>query len=608
MIRIPGKSIREGFVAEHPGPLIHAVVALCCLVLATFAVWHTHGATPDDALISYRYAQNLIDGHGWVYDLHRHTADAATAPLYTLLLAAVGLLVGGVKYAGPILFVLTTAATGYLSFALLRRFDLTLGGAAAAVLMILNPWLLVTRGMETSSFVCLLLLASRLLADRRHALAGFTLAAATLDRGDGAMVALVAAVFVTVELRAFPKRLALGALAAAAPWTVFAFAVIGSPFPDTLGAKAAQGKSGFWGTGDVYVKGLTQMPQVFGFGTWFVIIVALGAPGLVATLGIKGLRQALAPYLIGALLVFAAYGLVIKTPAYHWYYGMQVALLTLGAGVTIGIVTRAAIRWRPDRPAVTRPTAKAVALGTTLAAAATVAVGAKAWEHTVQGFGPGHYVDAAAYLRAHTPEASSIAATEIGILGWQSGKRDMVDYVGLLSKDSAHEIAHHDVTTWLAREEPDYWVVHDPMWDLETAADQSWFSLAYQQVYRKKPIAIWKRVRSIADAKAIEAQRIEPAVATLASRLHVPASDPDDRAALASLLAMYTVCPELQSAYTRGGQLDLRGLLMWAGSDGPRNGEGGVALEWLSPEYQRLANLATAASYPLPDGLAGPVR
>ncbi|NUR27423.1 MAG: hypothetical protein HOV83_16515 [Catenulispora sp.] len=605
MNRIVVKSVREGFIGERRGLLIHAVAASCCLVLATFAVWHTHGATPDDALITYRYAQNLLDGHGWVYNLHRHTSDAATAPLYTVLLAGVGLLVGGVKYAGPILFVLTTAASAHLSFALLRRFDLTYGGATAAVLMILNPWLLVTRGMETSLFVCLLLLTSLLLADRRHAPAGFTLAAATLVRGDGAVVALVAAVFVAVELRAFPKRLALGALAAAVPWTIFAFAVIGSPFPDTLAAKAAQGRSGYWGTGDVYIKGLTEMPSVFGFDGWFKVIVVLGAPGLVATLWIRGLRRALAPYLIGALVVFAVYGLAIKTPAYHWYYGMQVALLTLGAGVTIGVVSRAVIGFWSERPAIARPAVRAITLGTALAAATSAAVGAEGWERTVQNFGPEHYVHAAAFLRSHTPEGSSIAATEIGILGWQIGNRDMVDYVGLLSKESAHEIAHRDVTTWLAREEPDYWVVHEPMWELETAADQPWFPLAYEQIYRKKPIAIWKKVRPIAEAKAIEAQRIEPVIATLAGQLGVPDSDPGDRAALASLLAVYTTRPDLQRAYTHGGQLDLRGLLEWAGSDRPWNGEGGAALEWLSQNYRNLAKRATAASYSLPDEWRG---
>lgn len=121
------------------------------------------------------------------------------------------------------------------------------------------------------------------------------------------------------------------------------------------------------------------------------------------------------------------------------------------------------------------------------------------------------------------------------------------------------------------------------------AADRAWFPLAYQQVYRKKKVGIWKKVRPIAEAKAIEAQRIEPAVATLASQLHLPASDPDDRVALASLLAMYTVRPDLQNTYTHSGQLDLRGMLTWAGNDLPRNGEGGVALEWLAPNHQRPA-------------------
>jgi hypothetical protein len=332
-------------------------VALICLVLSALAIHRGASATPDDALITYRYAQNLLDGHGWVYDLHRSTSDAATAPLYTLLLAIGGFLVGGIWRAATFLFCLTTAATGYLSFALLRRHSLTIGGLGAACLMIVNPWLLVTRGMETSTFLALLLLATLLLDMQRYGLVGFVLAAATFVRGDAGIVAAVAFVLIVLRARRHLWRFVVGALAAAVPWLIFATLVIGSPIPDTFGAKTAQGESGFWGRGYIFVRGITQMSQAFHFTSWAWAALAIAIPGLLSVVVIKDLRRGLGLFVLGVALIFFAYGFVFKTPAYHWYYGPQVALMALCGGVTIGIVARAATRFvsahvGPARPEV----------------------------------------------------------------------------------------------------------------------------------------------------------------------------------------------------------------------------------------------------------------
>jgi hypothetical protein len=603
MFPAPGGQLGTSSGRGRRAAAIHGGVAIACLALSAVMVVHGNGATPDDALITYRYAQNLLDGHGWVYDLHRHTSDAATAPLYTVLLAVVGSFVGGVKVAGPLLFVLTTAASGYLSFALLRRHSLTLGGAAAAVLMICNPWLLVTRGMETSLFITVLLLGSLLLSMKRFGLAGFVLALAPLVRGDGGAVALVAFLFVAFELRRFPWRMAVGALAAAVPWTVFALTVIGSPLPDTLGAKAAQGKSGFWGTGNLYVNGIVDMPKVFGFSDWAYASWAIGVPGLILVFTHQGLRRTLGPFVVGAALTFLGYGYVIKTPAYHWYYGAQVALVSLGGGITIGYLARAAAnigRAASPRPVWSRGTAVSLAIAGTL----TMTIAGMGWNRTVQGFGPQFYVDGAAWLRQHAPMDASVAATEIGILGWQS-HRDMIDYVGLLSKDSVEELKRRDTTTWITREEPDYWLVHQPSWIFEDAAALPWFPLAYRPVWSRSPVAIWQKTRPIAEAKRLEQTTIEPAASSLADQLAIPSADADSRQAVASLLAVVSTRPDLRRDYVHGDVVDLSGLLKWATRPQTVNGDtAGAAVQWNGPALQGLLARASG-TYTLPAGFPG---
>ncbi|MDQ6739848.1 MAG: hypothetical protein M3021_05655, partial [Actinomycetota bacterium] len=63
-----------------------AAIALLCF---GFALAYD-SFLPDDSYITYRYAQNLPAGHGLVFNLGERVLSTTT-PLYTLLLAAAGI-------------------------------------------------------------------------------------------------------------------------------------------------------------------------------------------------------------------------------------------------------------------------------------------------------------------------------------------------------------------------------------------------------------------------------------------------------------------------------------------------------------------------------------
>lgn len=594
----PGGTPRRGWLAGRQELVVHSVVGLGCLLLAVLVALRTAGAVPDDALITFRYAQNLLDGHRWVYNLHRPTTDAATAPLYTALLVLVGFVVRSVSRAASVLFVVATAASGYFAFALLRRHGLTAGGLVAACLLIVNPWLLATRGMETSMFVAVLLLAALMTSMQRFGWAGFALAAATFVRGDGAAVLAAAFVFLLLRGRRTPWRFLLGAMAAAVPWTLFAMVVIGSPIPDTLGAKAAQGKSGLWGTGYVYVHGLSTIPAAFHFTGWALAMLVIGIPGLLFAFADSGLRWSVGPFLVGAAVIFAVYGFVIKTPAYHWYYGQQIAALTLCAGIAVGFAARKLGRFGAAGGGG-QAVGRGPVAGVSLAVVAVVMLGALGWRQTVRTDGLQHYTKVARWLKSQTPSGSAVAATEIGAVGWY-GDRDMVDYLGLLSKASVDEITRGDVVSWLAREQPDYWIVHQPAWYFEAAAAQPWFAVAYRPVWTDGTLVVWQRVRSVNEARSLESSIVEPVVDQLAAELLVGASDTVSRGALASLVALFATTPQLQVAYGHGGKVDIKALLAWACGAGPDSTMYGTAVERDVTTYRALQSKATSVFSVLP--------
>jgi hypothetical protein len=150
----------------------------------------------DDAYISFRYAQNLVEGHGLVYNPGEPPVQGYTNFLWVLIIAlalALGLppvaTACGLGFMAGLATLLLTAAWSF------RR--LAPGQAAAAVapvLLVANLGFVVWsfRGLETGLFT-LLLLAAGLAHLRRPAVAGLSpvsallLVLATLSRPEGAL-------------------------------------------------------------------------------------------------------------------------------------------------------------------------------------------------------------------------------------------------------------------------------------------------------------------------------------------------------------------------------------------------------------------------------------
>ncbi|TSD99432.1 hypothetical protein FOS14_11600 [Skermania sp. ID1734] len=482
------QSIRQLPAGVMAGPVGHLVAAAACLLGAIAVVIRLDGYIPDDGFITLRYAQNLVDGFGWIYNYAHPTTDAASAPLYTLALAGIGLIIGNVKLGAILLFLATTAISGYLAFALLRRCGLLAGAVAAAALLVINPWLLATEGMETSLFVCLLLAGTVLLDRGNSLLAAGLFAAATLVRADGLVFLSVAAAIVVWRERRFPTRFTVGTLFVAAVWAAISLWIDIPLLPGTLEAKIAQGRSGFWAHSN-YVRGFFAMPVWLGFTAWAVVSGLLGLAGL-AVLCAKwrnhSLWRPLFPFFVSTVGVSIAYAVVIRPPAYHWYFGPQLVAIALCAGVSVD--------WLATRVSRLMNASSGLTIGASVALAATIPVLWLGWRQTPHGTGSPSYVDAGQWIAANTRSDATVACMEIGILGWES-HRDMVDYLGLLSANSVQDLRRGDVVSWLARDRPDYWVVHQPLNKVFEipAASQQWVRATYTPVWTDGTVEVWKR-------------------------------------------------------------------------------------------------------------------
>jgi hypothetical protein len=207
----------------------------------------------DDAFISYRYAENLVEGHGLVFNPGERV-EGYTNFLWTILIA-LGMLIG----IDPIIFshilsitayLFTAAVLLYVSYKLTHLRDnqisIIFPIAAFAVLVQHDYNLYATSGLETSltsAFVTLGFALMVLKNSRRwFLLAGYVLIMGAMTRPDAMIFYLMGIPYILLLGRENWKNLLpyiLPLLIIYLPYWLWRYSYYGYPFPNTYYAKSA---------------------------------------------------------------------------------------------------------------------------------------------------------------------------------------------------------------------------------------------------------------------------------------------------------------------------------------------------------------------------------
>jgi hypothetical protein len=219
-------------------PLAIAILAVILRVLPT-------PRTIDDAFITFRYARNILSGAGFVYNWGERVLGTTT-PLYTLLMAVLAGVSGSANYAWLALTVnaLADAITCWLLVRLGEKLSgQRVVGLMAALLWAVSPMSVTFAigGMETSVFICLLVLSANLYVSGHTRSAAFVCALLLLTRPDGALWVgplLLDMSIRGLQARRWPLAEAGIFLLTLAPWIIFATLYFGSPLPHSIAAKS----------------------------------------------------------------------------------------------------------------------------------------------------------------------------------------------------------------------------------------------------------------------------------------------------------------------------------------------------------------------------------
>jgi arabinofuranosyltransferase len=247
----------------------------------------THGWGVDDAFITFRYALNLVEGHGPVYNPGEPAVEGYSSPLY-LLISTAGIWLGG---RDAVFWVVTvvSAVCGSLTLVLLSRLTGRRFGPKAqsscALILALNPvlWAWSASGLESVAFLTLQVSAwicvdsiERVDSSTARRFLALIMVLVVITRVDGFVTCTICVLFLLLRRRHKAAGVAFAAMVAAliavTAWRLFYY---GFALPNTFYAKATNTPitrlaSAFWLLARMAISQVALIPVATVLACWIV--------------------------------------------------------------------------------------------------------------------------------------------------------------------------------------------------------------------------------------------------------------------------------------------------------------------------------------------------
>jgi hypothetical protein len=387
----------------------------------------------EDAYITFRYARNLANGDGFVYNRGEHVLGTTT-PLHTVLLALASRVTSSEDF--PRLSVWLNTAFDLGAALLLVRLLTSFGTSPGvsrliSIAYVLSPLRIrvALGGMETSMAVFWLLASGYLYVARKASVrAAVCCGFAVLTRPELVLLPALLAAHEAIRDRRIPWKSAAAFAVVIAPWLTFAWLYFGSPLPQSIIAKSnAYLLHPYQAAVDLLAYVATRSRSslrswstpVLGFSA--VLMIWLYVVG--CWRAIRENREALPLAMFAPLY---GLGLSLANPLlFIWYY--PPLLLLLVTFVDLGVyhfVVAAASRLQS--------TLMGVAVAGLVVFEWWGTGGVPGWSASLRGR-EDLYVAVAAILQPTIEPGSSIGLPEVGVFGYAFGNHRVVDTVGLVT-------------------------------------------------------------------------------------------------------------------------------------------------------------------------------
>ncbi len=433
------------------------------LALGGRVFWAAYtGYLAEDAFITFRYARNLADGLGFVYN-PGEPLYGTTTPLLTLLLAAWLKLSGADLLVGARLFDFASAAGTFtfLWLALRRQPDLRPAGFFVMIVLALTPklWSKDTQGMETPLVVMLMAASWYTYARGSLKWTGFLCGLLLWARIDTFLWPLSLAVLSLPSLKKTFILLVLTALTYL-PWVLFASWYFGSPIPHTVTAKwIVYIQPDATPLGSHLKTVLGYLPPFYNPEGWASFTWVLG--GCILLLAALGALTQIRNRAVAALALFTALEIARLMLTRATFFTRYFVPALWGVLILLGLL----LGWLWARQQRTHPT-----LGRIYAAVLTIGLLGMALSSLIvldtqrdiqQVRHEGGLKAIGIWLDQNTPPKATVLLEPLGYVGYYA-KRPMLDEVGLVTPSVLvfKRQMQLDVYQYLPTLQPDYILAH----------------------------------------------------------------------------------------------------------------------------------------------------
>ena len=441
--------------------------------------------SPDDPLITYRYARNIAEGKGFTYNPDEPFLGT-TAPFYALILAFFGVLGFNIPIIGNIFSPLSLGLASVFVYLLATKKGYPIVGLLCGLFLLLNPWVSGTFGMEIYFQIFLIMGAFYFYDQQKYTLTTIFCVLAFLIRADGIIASVILSIDYIITNKKIPKREIMLFIVLCAPVFIFYFFHFNTFLPATLEAKQAQYDSGLWmGFWPGVVKFIFQRDAFMSF----LPLIIVG--------GIFLLLSARIWVLVISWGILHTLGyILLGVPFYRWYSIPLVVSLMVMSGFSFRFVKyfprllhNTPIKFKLFKKSY-HPYLKGVhgllAVVLIFFIAIPLYQGFKSHYHLfknkpLQSPKMKLYIKAGRWFAENTPPHTSIAFIEIGYLGYYSQRR-IIDLSGLVTPGVSKHIRNRDFQWAVKKYSPDYFVFNPQFSGWIRILNQPWFKKYYKQI------------------------------------------------------------------------------------------------------------------------------
>lgn len=384
----------------------------------------------DDPFISYRYAENLTRGLGFVYNPGERILSTTT-PLFTTILAVVGMITPRFHLLATTIGIVSLVLGGLFIFDIARTLHNPIVGWAGLFLYPTFPLLVSTLGSETPVYLALCLGAFAFYARRNLLFAGIFGVLATLTRPDGILVLAIMAIDYLIRHRKpIPWKPIVISGGILLIWIAFAWVYFGSPIPVTLAAKQQQG---LMSASEPFPQGLLTVAS--SYNSWpFMLGLVLAITG--AVFAVWKQRDWLV-LLIWPVIYFASYT-ILGVSRYFWYYAPLIPGIIAAIGLGLSAINELINLIPKDKKYIR---SLLLIIPGLLLTILFFANGMQLRQMSTRNDPRlGIYKAVGDWLRENTQPGDRVGSLEIGILGYYA-QRPMVDFAGLIRPEVAEQFS-----------------------------------------------------------------------------------------------------------------------------------------------------------------------